>query len=673
MKTNNKRILLLSILLIFGLACSTLTLNGNQEQTQNQDNGEFDPILEPAVDLTQIDGNEPVYVTGTIPFTSPFFLNSASEPFVLLEDQAGFVARDKEFVFPLEGQAMGPVEQTGENELSFSLTLPAVPQGTMVDVDHNGKEDRGLMVFAVAYWSNIWGGPFLEEREGTGWSSAHATTTTDPDREYEIDGGYLFIWAPDDQQSFPVGFGPDNMLFTEDDPIAAVPPGYSIVDLNAEPFNIYKQAHSEFELVEGSGQVKDYSAMSYGDAFNTMFEKVSIEYPFTKEKGVDWQALYDEFASQAAAAQNDDFYYRVLREFIHRIPDAHVGISFNAQIFYEDYGGSFGLRLAELDDGSIIAVEVLPETPAAGAGIVEGAEIISWGGRPVLQALDKVESRLGPHSTPQHRRQDQLIFLTRYPVGTTIEVEFANPQGQPQTKSMTTETEYDSLFNSLPYLNFDPVELPIEGHTLEEGIGYIKITTFSDDLNLMAQIWERHIENLIDEEVPALIIDLRTNFGGSGGLANNFAGYLFDEEITVSQNSYYNHELRAFEYNEYPTKIKPAPLYYPGQIAVLVSPNCISACEGFAYWLTLNQRATIIGHAGTAGAFGEVGRGQYKMPGDYDMQFPTGRPETFDGHLLIEGTGVQPDILIPVTYESAMGIEDPVLQAAVEYLRGEIE
>ncbi|MDH5606989.1 MAG: S41 family peptidase, partial [Anaerolineae bacterium] len=182
-----------------------------------------------------------------------------------------------------------------------------------------------------------------------------------------------------------------------------------------------------------------------------------------------------------------------------------------------------------------------------------------------------------------------------------------------------------------------------------------------------------HIENLIDEEVPALIIDLRTNFGGSGGLANNFAGYLFDEEITVSQNSYYNHELGAFEYNEYPTKIKPAPLYYPGQIAVLVSPNCISACEGFAYWLTLNQRATIIGHAGTAGAFGEVGRGQYKMPGDYDMQFPTGRPETFDGHLLIEGTGVQPDILIPVTYESAMGIEDPVLQAAVEYLRGEIE
>ncbi|MDH5605578.1 MAG: hypothetical protein OEY93_01710, partial [Anaerolineae bacterium] len=70
MKTNNKRILLFSILLIFGLACSTLTLNGNQEQTQNQDNGEFDPILEPAVDLTQIDGNEPVYITGTIPFTS---------------------------------------------------------------------------------------------------------------------------------------------------------------------------------------------------------------------------------------------------------------------------------------------------------------------------------------------------------------------------------------------------------------------------------------------------------------------------------------------------------------------------------------------------------------------------------------------------------------------------
>ena len=87
-------------------------------------------------------------------------------------------------------------------------------------------------------------------------------------------------------------------------------------------------------------------------------------------------------------------------------------------------------------------------------------------------------------------------------------------------------------------------------------------------------------------------------------------------------------------------------------------------------WLSLDHRATIVGHAGTAGAYGSVGLGQYKLPGDLDLQFPTGRPETMDGQLLIEGTGVLPDVVVPVTYESALGLEDPVLLKAIELLTG---
>jgi C-terminal processing protease CtpA/Prc len=57
------------------------------------------------------------------------------------------------------------------------------------------------------------------------------------------------------------------------------------------------------------------------------------------------------------------------------------------------------------------------------------------------------------------------------------------------------------------------------------------------------------------------------------------------------------------------------------------------------------------------------------MPGDFDMQFPTGRPETMDGHVLIEGVGIQPDIVVPITLESALGEIDAVLQAAIEFLK----
>src|SRR3990172_4042472 len=194
--------------------------------------------------------DEPVAVIGTIPFTSPFFINTIAEPFVLLEDEAGFVLRDRDFPFALEGQVMGPVEVVDEKTLHFELSLPAVPQGTFVDVDQDGQSDTGVQVFAVAYWSNTWDGPFLEKRDGTGWSNSYTSTVTDPDRQDEIMGGLLVVWAPDDNQAFPSDFGPDGELFTADDPVTPIPAGYNFVDLDQTPFHVFKQARLDIELKE---------------------------------------------------------------------------------------------------------------------------------------------------------------------------------------------------------------------------------------------------------------------------------------------------------------------------------------------------------------------------------------------------------------------------------------
>jgi C-terminal processing protease CtpA/Prc len=105
---------------------------------------------------------------------------------------------------------------------------------------------------------------------------------------------------------------------------------------------------------------------------------------------------------------------------------------------------------------------------------------------------------------------------------------------------------------------------------------------------------------------------------------------------------------------------------------VLVSPDCASACEGFAHAISQGDRSIIVGHYPTAGMYGEVGRGQYDLPADISMQFPTGRPETLDGELLIENIGIIPDILVPVTEESALGLADTVLEAAIDALLAQI-
>jgi C-terminal processing protease CtpA/Prc len=629
------------------------------------------PLPAAPVQAGEENPDEPVFISGSIPYTSPFFINTISQPFVMLEDQAGFVQRDKDFMFPINGQVLGPVVIHEDESLTYSLHLPTVPQGTMVDVDNNGGEDAGVQIFAIAYWSNTWGDTFLEKRDGTGWSTAYASTLTNPANQDEITGGTLVVWAPDDQQSFPTGFGPDGLLFTEDDPVDLIPAGYNIVNLDQEPFQFTKSGQPEITLNEGVVAVNDFKDLSYSETFRSLFDKVSREYPFTVEKGIDWDALDAEFTPRVESANSSEEFYLALKEFTLRIPDGHANMTFNPDVYYQSYGGSFGMVLAKLSDGRVIVTDVLPNTPAFSEGIQVGAEITTWNGQPVTDAMDTVTPFFGPYSTEHTLKLAQVNALTRVPPESSVDITYRNPDAGSETQtSLRAAVEYETLLMSFPNADLDQLALPLEGEILDEsGIAYVRLTTFSDDYQLMARLWDHYIQGLIDEEVPGLIIDLRANGGGSLGLAMNFAGYFFDQEIPLYQSYYYSEQSGEFEETDRPTKIEPGPLLYEGKVALLVSPDCVSACEGFAYAMQTNGRSSIIGHYPTAGAFGEVGRGQYELPDEINMQFPTGRPESLDNNeLVIEGTGVIPDLTIPVTEESALGLVDTLLEAAIQEL-----
>jgi C-terminal processing protease CtpA/Prc len=287
-----------------------------------------------------------------------------------------------------------------------------------------------------------------------------------------------------------------------------------------------------------------------------------------------------------------------------------------------------------------------------------------------VEALAAVTPGFAPYSSAHATRVGQVAFLTRASPGSVVEVTYRNPGAEESEAQLEATAEYDSLFRGLSSFNEDPLALPVEAYVLpESGLGYIRISTFQDDYNLMARVWERYIQNLIDNEVPGLIIDVRNNGGGSLGMALQYAGYFFNEELELYQNYYFNENTGKFEATERPTRIRAAPLHYEGPIAVLVGPNCVSACEGFAYAMQQQERAIVVGHTPSAGAFGEVGQGQYQLPAGLSLQIPTGRSETLTGgEVVLEGTGVTPQVLVPVTMESALGQVDAVLQAAVDAL-----
>ena len=648
------------------------------------------PTLGPATTAPAIESpvsiqdSGPKIITGNVSYTNTFFTEGVAEPEIILEDEGGFVTRNRKFVIPIESQVIGEITSDFyKSPFTYSLSLPAEPNGTLHDVNHDNKKDTGVMVFAIAYWTNTWGDPYLELRDqgGGGWSNAYASTkiSTNRDSYMEVYGGKYLVYAPDDKQQFPSGFGDDKKLFTNDDPIMNIPAGWSVVDMDKTPFAIDRSEKPTIDLLEGeSAAMDDFSKLSYTDAFDKMVEKFKKEYAWTELKQIDWDAKAKEFRPRFEDAEkNKDphAYALALRDFFWSIPDTHVelDLSLLRDDFSKETAGGLGFAMRELDDGSIIANFILKDGPADKAGMKWGAEIISLDGKPTAEVVDATVPWSSPFSNPIIKRLQQVRYALRFPLDKgQVEVKFKNPGGDEQTDKLDVVAEYDSFSFSSFNAGTSPTDLPVEFKVLPSGYGYIKISSFSDNDVLSIQVWERAIKFFLDNKIPGVILDMRNNGGGDGWLADQMAAYFFDKETVVGNTAFYNKGSGNFymDPGDQKSMIPPrSELQFSGPVAVLVGPACASACEFFSYDMTINDRALIVGQYPSEGAGGSVE--PFVMPENISAQMTFGRAVDAQGNIHLEGKGVTPTVKVPVTADTlqqqANGV-DVVLAAAEKAL-----
>jgi C-terminal processing protease CtpA/Prc len=499
------------------------------------------------------------------------------------------------------------------------------------------------------------------------------------DSYLEVTGGKYLVYAADDQQQFPSGFGVDKKLFTDDDPLMTLPGGWSQIDLDKTPFGLDRSPELTIDLIEGEGaEQDDFSDMSYTEAFDAMLDKFRREYAFTEFKGIDWDQKEAKFRPLFEAAQKQrsaHMYGLALRDFMWSIPDTHVG--FNQSLvsgdFQNDVAGGLGMGMRETDDGAIIASYILKGGPAEQAGMQWGARILNFDGQAIADVVEANVPWSSPFSNPAIRRLQQLRYSTRFPLSRrTVQVEFQNPGGTSETKSIAVISEVDS-FNQASFSAGDDATLPVEYRFLPGGLGYLRISSFLDNDILSIQVWERAMREFNEKQVPGVIIDMRQNSGGSGWLANQMAAYFFDKETVVGKTMHYDKSTGEFymDPDDESIMIPPAPeLRYEGRVAVMVGPACASACEFFSYALTLKDRAVVVGQYPSEGAGGSVEA--FYMPEDIYCQLTTGRALDANEKIHLEGGGVAPTIRVPVTAETLRqqldGV-DVVLEAAVKALQ----
>jgi carboxyl-terminal processing protease len=295
----------------------------------------------------------------------------------------------------------------------------------------------------------------------------------------------------------------------------------------------------------------------------------------------------------------------------------------------ESFSGTMsgiGVIVTQEEDGSIVVVKPLPDTPAGSAGIREGD---------IIKAVDGVDI--------SGMVLENVVAMIKGEQGTSVDITFYRPADD--------ETFTVTLVRARFYVPNVFAEMA------EENIAYIQYIGFQDN---GADLLDSELEKLIDRGAEALILDLRNNLGGTLEDAVDVCDLFLDKGAIVTVRGRSDDKERVDEYFAREGKYMEIP------IVVLINGFSASASELAAGALRDNDRALIIGEQsfgkGTVQVIHELSDGS-------GLKFTTARYFLPSG-VSIDGVGIMPDIEVELTLEDT---EDLQLERAIEEIKKMIE
>ncbi|MBI5959504.1 MAG: PDZ domain-containing protein [Chloroflexi bacterium] len=606
-------------------------------------------------------GSGPRMITGSYQTTNPIYPTIGAETGVMLYDLTGQVLMDFDFRAEADTQVIGTLNGDIVSG-TYSITLPDTPNGIVHDFDGDPASAPAVQVFAAATYVNFLGDEYINRGESPLDMSARLDPVT-----FEVIGGNVLVWAAQDGEQFPASLGTDGAAFTDDDTTLPLPAGWSVVSLDTEPFTILRDETLDVPIIESLGGLNDYSSLDYLEAWETLFARTRETYPFTSEKSLDWDAIYAEITPMVQIAAEDIDFHLIMARFGELIGDTHIGFV-SMPVLQQYLMGGLGIGgLAVTDDNEVVIGNIAAASVAERSGIKAGDVLVMVDNQPALQVLDSTPLLINSASTTHGRRFLQAATMLQGPVGSSVALTWRAQDGTEKTETLTRSWDVTSIMTAFGGALEGDV---ISARMLDTGIGYIRIRGFASEVSQADELFAGELQNLIDQGAQGIILDVRDNGGGLVQLAMSMAGRFLPDYAPVL-DFYYADGEGGFAYRGFVETLMGEPAY-DGPVAILVNEMTGSAGEIFVYALSHPGRAVVVGHTPTGGFTGEVGDGQYLLPGSLQTQFPTGRPlDPVTGETLIEGTGVIPDIRVPLTRESMLSPEDEVLQAAEAALLGQ--
>ena len=336
-------------------------------------------------------------------------------------------------------------------------------------------------------------------------------------------------------------------------------------------------------------------------------------------QGVDWEAAGAKYGAEAAAAPDEVTLYRALNAMLAPLHDSHTHALTPARAAERRtrVRARTGFNMTRIEERWVVS-EVLPDSPAAAAGVKPGWIVVARDGVPLGERID-----------------------------------FRPKAGE--------AAAWDFLDESDRAVRVAPAAVPLSTAPRQitrvlEG-GYVLLRF--DEFNGPGRRWlSRELKQ--HATAPGVVIDLRQNPGGETFSLGISIGEFFDRAVDCG----------TFISRGGARRMKNSwqlgSAHYRGKVVVLVDGATGSAAEIFAAVLQDHGRATIIGRR-TAGAV--LASWFYTLPDGGQLQLsredylaPKGRR--------LEGAGIEPDIVVTRTLADLRAGRDRDLEAAVRVLQG---
>ncbi len=202
---------------------------------------------------------------------------------------------------------------------------------------------------------------------------------------------------------------------------------------------------------------------------------------------------------------------------------------------------------------------------------------------------------------------------------------------------------------------YQPVEGIVAGNL--GGVGYIAIDTWTDSPEFAAAL-----NQLMQfaKSLPALIVDVRMNGGGSENAAKKFAQWFVAEPGVYSKNRYRDPLAEGGWTETIERTIEPNPeeMRFKGTVVLLQGPVCLSSNESFILMMNLAPNVTTLG-ATTGGS--SANPKEHALANGFVFVVPSWEDFMPDGTPL-EGNGIAPD----VEFEFTRTMKDPLFEKALE-------